>query len=167
MQIFLKDYVLILSKYAALTMLTSSVSMSLRSAADNCLAFLRVVSSRAIALTTPTVSVSMSLSSATTNCFASLREVSGFTDFALTDKTVSTALRLDFVLRTGFIKSNRKSPIRRLGIRALSCDQQVHTTDQGPLLRYDLPCFNLQKICISTHRTKHSLPYLFPFCQGI
>lgn len=103
MQIFLKDYVLILSKYAALTMLTSSVSMS--------------------------------LSSAATNCFASLREVSGFTDFALTDKTVSTALRLDFVLRTGFVKSNRKSPIRRLGIRALSCDQQVHTTDQGPLLR--------------------------------
>ena len=136
MQIFLKDYVLILSKYAALTMLTSSISMSLSSAADNCLAFLRVVSSRAIALTTPIVSVSMSL-------------------------------RLNFFLRTRFIKSNRKSPIRRLGIRALSCDQQVHTTDQDPLLRYDLPCFNLQKICISTHRTKYSLPYLFPFCQGI
>ena len=122
MQIFLKNYVLILSKYAALTMLTSTISMSLSSAADNCLAFLRVVSSGVMALTTLTVSVSMSL-------------------------------RLNFFLRTRFIKSNRKSPIRRLGIGALSCDQQVHTTDQGPLLRYDLPCFNLQKICISTHRT--------------
>lgn len=136
MQIFLKDYVLILSKYAALTMLTSTISMSLSSAADNCLAFLRVVSSRAIALTTPIVSVSMSLRSASTSDLASLRDI-------------------------------EKSPIRRLGIRALSCDQQVHTTDQGPLLRYDLPCFNLQKNCISTHRTKYSLPYFFPFCQGI
>lgn len=126
-----------------------------------------LVSSRAIALTTPTVSVSMSLSSAATNLLSSLREVSRFTDFVLTNKTASIALKLNFFLRTRFIKSNRKSPIRRLGIRALSCDQQVHTTDQDPLLRYDLPCFNLQKICISTHRTKYSLPYLFPFCQGI
>ena len=135
MQIFLKDYVLILSKYAALTMMTSSISMS--------------------------------LSSASTSGLASLREVSRFTDFVLTNKTASTALRFNCLLRSCFIKSKRKSPIRRLGIRALSCDQQVHTTDQGPLLRYDLPCFNLQKICISTHRTKYSLPYLFPFCQGI
>ena len=66
-----------------------------------------------------------------------------------------------------YLRDIEKSPIRRLGIGALSCDQQVHTTDQGPLLRYDLPCFNLQKICISTHRTKYSLPYLSPFCQGI
>ena len=105
--------------------------------------------------------ISISLSSASTSVLASLREVSRFTDFVLTNKTASIALRLNFV------KSNRKSPIRRLGIRALSCDQQVHTTDQGPLLRYDLPCFNLQKNCISTHRTKYSLPYLFPSCQGI
>ena len=84
MQIFLKDYVLILSKYVALTMLTSSISMSLSSGAYNCLAF--------------------------------LREVSGFTDFALTDKTVSTALRLDFVLRTGFIKSNSTHDDDRLSI---------------------------------------------------
>ncbi len=69
--------------------------------------------------------------------------------------------------RLSYLRDIEKSPIRRLGIRALSCDQQVHTTDQGPLLRYDLPCFNLQKICISTHRTKYSLHYLFPFCQGI
>ena len=84
MQIFLKDYVLILSKYADLTMLTSSISMSLRSAS--------------------------------TSGLASLREVSGFTDFALTDKTVSTALRLDFVLRTGFVKSNSTHDDDRLSI---------------------------------------------------
>ena len=106
-------------------------------------------------------SISISLRSASTSGLASLRELPRFTDFVLTNKTASIALRLNFV------KSNRKSPIRRLGIRALSCDQQVHTTDQGPLLRYDLPCFNLQKNCISTHRTKYSLPYFFPFCQGI
>lgn len=106
-----------------------------------------------IALTTLHLSVSMSLSSASTNGFVSLGELSKFTVFVLADKTASTALRLNCLLRSCFIKSNRKSPIRRLGIRALSCDQQVHTTDQGPLLRYDLPCFNLQKICISTHRT--------------
>ena len=126
-----------------------------------------LVSSRAIALTTSTVSVSMSLSSAATNGLATLREVSSFTAFVLTNKTASIALRLNCLLRSCFVESNRKSPIRRLGIRALLCDQQVHTTDQGPLLRYDLPCFNLQKICISTHRTKYSLPYLFPFCQGV
>ena len=120
-----------------------------------------------IALKTLRLSVSMPLSSAATNGFVSLGELSKFTVFVLADKTASTALRLNCLLRSCFIKSNRKSPIRRLGIRALSCDQQVHTTDQGPLLRYDLPCFNLQKICISTHRTKYSLPYLFPFCQGI
>ena len=126
-----------------------------------------LVSSRAIALTTPTVSVSMSLSLAMTESLASLRELSKFTAFVLTDKAASIALRLNCLLRSCFLKSNRKSPIRRLGIGALSCDQQVHTTDQDPLLRYDLPCFNLQKICISTHRTKYSLPYLSPFCQGI
>ena len=135
MQIFLKNYGLILLQCSALTILTLSVSMS--------------------------------LSSTATNRLASLREVSWFTNFVLTNKAASIALRLNCLLRSCFIKSNRKSPIRRLGIRALSCDQQVHTTDQGPLLRYDLPCFNLQKICISTHRTKYSLPYLFPFCQGI
>ena len=106
-----------------------------------------------IALKTLRLSVSMPLSSAATNGFVSLGELSKFTVFVLADKTASTALRLNCLLRSCFIKSNRKSPIRRLGIRALSCDQQVHTTDQGPLLRYDLPCFNLQKICISTHRT--------------
>ena len=127
----------------------------------------RFVSLRAIALTTSTVPVSMSLSSAATNRLAYLRKLSKFTDFVLTNKTASIALRLNCLLRSCFVESNRKSPIRRLGIRALSCDQKVHTTDQDPLLRYDLPCFNLQKICISTHRTKHSLPYLFPFCQGI
>ena len=121
MQIFLKNYGLILSKY--------------------------------VAPTTLTVSASMPLSSAATNRLASLRELARFTDFVLTNKTVSTALRLNCLLRSCFVKSNRKSPIRRLGIRALSCDQQVHTTDQGPLLRYDLPCFNLQINCISTHRT--------------
>ena len=121
MQIFLKNYGLILSKY--------------------------------VAPTTLTVSASMSLNSDATKSLASLREVSRFTDFVLTNKTASIALCLNCLLRSCFIKSNRKSPIRRLGIRALSCDQQVHTTDQSPLLRYDLPCFNLQKICISTHRT--------------
>lgn len=130
-------------------------------------AFFEVISSRAIALSTPTVSASISLSLASTNGLASLREGSKFTAFVLTNQTASIALRLNCLLRRHFVKSNRKSPIRRLGIRALSCDQQVHTTDQDPLLRYDLPCFNLQKNCISTHRTKYSLPYLFPFCQGI
>ena len=88
---------------------------------------------------------------------------------ALTTPTVSVSMSLGSASTNGLanLRDIEKSPIRRLGIRALSCDQQVHTTDQGPLLRYDLPCFNLQKICISTHRTKYSLPYLFPFCQGI
>lgn len=88
---------------------------------------------------------------------------------ALTTPTVSVSMSLSSTATNGLatLRDIEKSPIRRLGIRALSCDQQVHTTDQGPLLRYDLPCFNLQKICISTHRTKYSLPYLFPFCQGI
>ena len=98
-------------------------------------AFCEVVSSRAIALTTPTVSVSMSLSSTATNGLATLKEVSRFTDFVLTNKTASIALRLNCLLRSCFVESNRKSPIRRLGIRALSCDQKVHTTDQDPLLR--------------------------------
>ena len=101
MQIFLKDYVLILSKYAALTMLTSSISMSLRSAS--------------------------------TSGLASLREVSGFTDFALTDKTVSTALRLDFVLRTGFIKSNSTHDTNRLSINVsrISFDQWSRQSKRG------------------------------------
>lgn len=88
---------------------------------------------------------------------------------ALTTPTVSVSMSLSSTATNGLatLRDIEKSPIRRLGIRALSCDQQVHTTDQDPLLRYDLPCFNLQKICISTHRTKYSLPYLFPFCQGI
>lgn len=88
---------------------------------------------------------------------------------ALTTSTVSVSMSLSSAATNGLatLRDIEKSPIRRLGIRALSCDQQVHTTDQSPLLRYDLPCFNLQKICISTHRTKYSLPYLFPFCQGI
>ena len=88
---------------------------------------------------------------------------------ALTMPIVSVSMSLSPAATNGLatLRDIEKSPIRRLGIRALSCDQQVHTTDQGPLLRYDLPCFNLQKICISTHRTKYSLPYLFPFCQGI
>ena len=88
---------------------------------------------------------------------------------ALTTPTVSVSMSLSSAAtkRLAYLRDIEKSPIRRLGIRALSCDQQVHTTDQDPLLRYDLPCFNLQKICISTHRTKYSLPYLFPFCQGI
>ena len=88
---------------------------------------------------------------------------------ALTTSTVSVSMSLSSAATNGLatLRDIEKSPIRRLGIRALLCDQQVHTTDQGPLLRYDLPCFNLQKICISTHRTKYSLPYLFPFCQGI
>lgn len=88
---------------------------------------------------------------------------------ALTTSTVSVSMSLSSAATNGLatLRDIEKSPIRRLGIRALSCDQQVHTTDQSPLLRYDLPCFNLQKNCISTHRTKHSLPYLFPFCQGI
>lgn len=88
---------------------------------------------------------------------------------ALTTPIVSVSMTLNSAATNGLasLRDIEKSPIRRLGIRALSCDQQVHTTDQGPLLRYDLPCFNLQKICISTHRTKYSLPYLFPFCQGI
>ena len=87
----------------------------------------------------------MSLSLAMTESLASLRELSKFTAFVLTDKAASIALRLNCLLRSCFLKSNRKSPIRRLGIGALSCDQQVHTTDQGPLLRYDLPCFNCRK----------------------
>ena len=88
---------------------------------------------------------------------------------ALTTPTVSASMSLSSATTESLasLRDIEKSPIRRLGIRALSCDQQVHTTDQDPLLRYDLPCFNLQKICISTHRTKYSLPYLFPFCQGI
>ena len=88
---------------------------------------------------------------------------------ALTTPIVSVSMSLSLAATNGLasLRDIEKSPIRRLGIRALSCDQQVHTTDQDPLLRYDLPCFNLQKICISTHRTKYSLPYLFPFCQGI
>lgn len=88
---------------------------------------------------------------------------------ALTTSTVSVSMSLYSASTNGLasISDIEKSPIRRLGIRALSCDQQVHTTDQGPLLRYDLPCFNLQINCISTHRTKYSLPYLSPFCQGI
>ena len=88
---------------------------------------------------------------------------------ALTTPTVSVSMSLSSTATNGLatLRDIEKSPIRRLGIRALSCDQQVHTTDQDPLLRYDLPCFNLQKICISTHRTKYSLPYLSPFCQGI
>ena len=88
---------------------------------------------------------------------------------ALTTQAVSASMSLSSAATNGLatLRDIEKSPIRRLGIRALLCDQQVHTTDQGPLLRYDLPCFNLQKICISTHRTKYSLPYLFPFCQGI
>ena len=88
---------------------------------------------------------------------------------ALTTPIVSVSMTLSSAATNGLatLRDIEKSPIRRLGIRALSCDQQVHTTDQGPLLRYDLPCFNLQKICISTHRTKYSLPYFFPFCQGI
>ena len=88
---------------------------------------------------------------------------------ALTTSTVSVSMSLSSAATNGLatLRDIEKSPIRRLGIRALSCDQQVHTTDQSPLLRYDLPCFNLQKNCISTHRTKYSLPYLFPFCQGI
>ena len=88
---------------------------------------------------------------------------------ALTMPIVSVSMSLSPAATNGLatLRDIQKSPIRRLGIRALLCDQQVHTTDQGPLLRYDLPCFNLQKICISTHRTKYSLPYLFPFCQGI
>ena len=101
MQIFLKDYVLILSKYAALTMLTSSISMSLSSAADNCLAF--------------------------------LREVSGFTDFVLTNKTASIALRLNFVLRTGFIKSNSTHDDDRLSINVsrISFDQWSRQSKRG------------------------------------
>ena len=88
---------------------------------------------------------------------------------ALTTPIVSVSMTLSSAATNGLatLRDIEKSPIRRLGIRALSCDQQVHTTDQSPLLRYDLPCFNLQKICISTHRTKYSLPYFFPFCQGI
>lgn len=88
---------------------------------------------------------------------------------ALTTSTVSVSMSLSPAATNGLatLRDIEKSPIRRLGIRALSCDQQVHTTDQDPLLRYDLPCFNLQKNCISTHRTRYSLPYLFPFCQGI
>ena len=88
---------------------------------------------------------------------------------ALTMPIVSVSMSLSPAATNGLatLRDIEKSPIRRLGIRALLCDQQVHTTDQGPLLRYDLPCFNLQKICISTHRTKYSLPYLFPFCQGV
>ena len=88
---------------------------------------------------------------------------------ALTTSTVSVSMSLSSAATNGLatLRDIEKSPIRRLGIRALLCDQQVHTTDQDPLLRYDLPCFNLQKICISTHRTKYSLPYLFPFCQGV
>ena len=88
---------------------------------------------------------------------------------ALTTPIVSVSMTLSSAATNGLatLRDIEKSPIRRLGIRALSCDQQVHTTDQDPLLHYDLPCFNLQKICISTHRTKYSLPYLFPFCQGI
>ena len=88
---------------------------------------------------------------------------------ALTMPIVSVSMSLSPAATNGLatLRDIEKSPIRRLGIRALLCDQQVHTTDQGPLLRYDLPCFNLQKICISTHRTKYSLPYFFPFCQGI
>ena len=88
---------------------------------------------------------------------------------ALTTPIVSVSMTLNSAATNGLasLRDIEKSPIRRLGIRALSCDQQVHTTDQDPLLRYDLPCFNLQKNCISTHRTRYSLPYLFPFCQGI
>ena len=95
MQIFLKDYVLILSKYADLTMLTSSISMSLRSAS--------------------------------TSGLASLGEVSGFTDFALTDKTVSTALRLDFV------KSNSTHDDDRLSINVsrISFDQWSRQSKRG------------------------------------
>ena len=125
MQIFLKDYVLILSKYAAFTMLTSTISMSLSSAADNCLAFLRVVSSRAIALTTLTVSVSMPLSSAEANLLASLRVVAKFTVFVLMDKTASIALRLNCLLRSCFIKSNSTHDVDRLSINVsrISFDQ--------------------------------------------
>ena len=88
---------------------------------------------------------------------------------ALTMPIVSVSMSLSPAATNGLatLRDIEKSPIRRLGIRALLCDQQVHTTDQGPLLRYDLPCFNLLKNCISTHRTKYSLPYFFPFCQGI
>lgn len=63
-----------------------------------------------LALTMLISSISMSLSSGAYNCLAFLREVSGFTDFALTDKTVSTALRLDFV------KSNSTHDANRLSI---------------------------------------------------
>ena len=161
MQIFLKDYVLILLKYAALTMLTSSISMALSSASTSGLASLREVSRFTdFVLTNKTASTALRFNCLLRSCFiksnsthdanrlsinvsrisltnglVNLREVSRFTDFVLTNKTASIALRLNFFLRTRFIKSNRKSPIRRLGIRALSCDQQVHTTDQGPLLR--------------------------------
>ena len=88
---------------------------------------------------------------------------------ALTTLAVSVSMSLSSAATNGLatLRDIEKSPIRRMGIRALSCDQQVHTTDQDPLLRYDLPCFNLQKNYISTHRTKYSLPYLFPFCQGV
>ena len=60
--------------------------------------------------------ISISLRSASTSGLASLREVSGFTDFALTDKTVSTALRLNFFLRTRFIKSNSTHDANHLSI---------------------------------------------------
>ena len=77
MQIFLKNYGLILLHTQPLTMLIFLTSISLRSAS--------------------------------TSGLASLREVSGFTDFALTDKTVSTALRLNFVKSNGTHDANRLS----------------------------------------------------------
>ena len=59
-----------------------------------------------IALTTLRLSVSMPLSSAATNGFVSLGELSKFTVFVLADNTASTSLRLNFVLRSRFVKSN-------------------------------------------------------------
>ncbi len=38
-------------------------------------------------------------------------------------------------------------------LRALSCDKQVHTTYQGPLLRFDLPSV---KVATATFGSSHS-----------
>ena len=84
-----------------------------------------IVSSRPIALTTTTVSVSMPLSSAATNRLASLCKLSRFTVFVLTDKTASTALRLNCLLRSCFVKSNSTHDANRLSINVsrISFDQ--------------------------------------------
>ena len=70
MQIFLKDYVLILSKYAALTILTVSVSMPLSSATTESLASLREPPRFTdFVLTNKTASIALCLNCLLRSCF--------------------------------------------------------------------------------------------------